>query len=106
MSNTIGEPIVPTFTPLSLSELPPPPRMVVAIDAEFVAVTREETRLDHRGRSVVVKPARLALARVSCVRGEGPMTGVPFIDSYIQQAEPVLDHPTRLAGLLSALDHP
>ena len=33
-------------------------------------------------RAVVVKPARLSLARVSCLRGEGPMAGVPFIDAF------------------------
>ena len=35
---------------------------------------------------MVVKPARLALARVSCIRGEGSMAGVPFLDSCIMQA--------------------
>jgi PAB-dependent poly(A)-specific ribonuclease subunit 2 len=87
------------FTPLSSSEVPPRKGALVAIDAEFVAVTREVTRLNAKGRTVVVKPARLALARVSCVRGQGPMEGVPFIDSYIQQAEPVIDYLTRYSGL-------
>ena len=88
-----------SFTPLGTHELPPPRGMLVAIDAEFVAVSRELTRLDHRGKAVVLKPARLALARVSCVRGAGPMAGVPFIDSYIRQAEPVVDYLTRFSGL-------
>ena len=79
----------PSFTPLMESEWPVKAGSLVAIDAEFVAVTREQTRTDHRGRTIVIKPARLALARVSCVRGEGDMAGVPFIDSYVQQAEPV-----------------
>ena len=64
----------------------------MAIDAEFVAVTQEETRPGPRGKAIVIKPARLALGRVSCVRGDGPNAGVPFIDSYIQQAEPVVDY--------------
>jgi PAB-dependent poly(A)-specific ribonuclease subunit 2 len=42
---------------------------------------------------------RLALARVSCLRGEGPMQGVPFIDSCVIQAEPVVDYLTRYSGL-------
>jgi hypothetical protein len=54
----------------------------VAIDAEFVAVSQEQTRAGPRGKVVVVKPARLALARVSCIRGDGPNAGVPFIDSH------------------------
>ena len=98
-TNTLGKVLVPTFTPLALSELPIRRGFKVAIDAEFVAVSREETRLDQRGRTVVVKPARLALARVSCVRGEGPRAGIPFIDSYVQQAEPVIDYLTRFSGL-------
>ena len=89
----------PTFTPLGPRELPPKRGMLVAIDAEFVAVTREVSRPGRHGKAVVVKPARLALARVSCVRGEGPMAGVPFIDSYVQPAEPVVDYLTRFSGL-------
>ena len=58
---------------------------LVAIDAEFVAVSKEVTRRSGGGKTVVVKPARLALARVSCLRGDGSLAGVPFIDSYIQQ---------------------
>ena len=75
-----------TFTPLGPSEMPLRRGTPVAIDAEFVAVSREETRLGPRGQTVVVKPARLALARVSCIRGEGSMAGVPFLDSCIMQA--------------------
>lgn len=89
----------PSFRPLSGLELPINPGRLVAIDAEFIAVSREVTRPGWRGSTVVVKPARLALARVSCVRGEGPLAGVPFIDSYIQQAEPVVDYLTRYSGL-------
>ena len=47
----------------------------------------------------MVKPARLSLARVSILRGEGTMAGVPFIDAYVQQAEPVVDYLTRYSGL-------
>ena len=75
----------PTFTALSPGESTLQRGALVAIDAEFVAVTREVTRVGARGKTIVVKPARLALARVSCLRGDGPMAGVPFIDSYVQQ---------------------
>lgn len=40
-----------------------------------------------------------ACVQVSCVRGEGPLEGVPFIDSFIMQAEPVVDYLTRYSGL-------
>jgi len=75
-------------------------RSLVAIDCEFVCVqeplmeTNEETK-----EEVVVRPARLVLARVSVVRGEGPMMGVPFIDDYIATSEPVVDYLTRFSGL-------
>ena len=89
-----------SFTPLGAAELPLKRGALVAIDAEFVACTRELTRPGTRGKkAVVVKPARLSLARVSCLRGEGPMAGVPFIDAYVQQAEPVVDHLTKFSGL-------
>ena len=88
-----------TWTPLRSHEMPRA-GMVVAIDAEFVAVSHEVTRPGRRGKTIVVKPARLALARVSCLRGEGGMmAGVPFLDSCIQQAEPVVDYLTRYSGL-------
>ena len=74
----------------------------MAIDAEFVAVTHEVSRPGPRGKPVVVKPARLALARVSCLRGDrGPLEGVPFIDSYVQPSEPVVDYLTRFSGLVA-----
>mmetsp|Transcript_25096 Transcript_25096/g.62193 ORF Transcript_25096/g.62193 Transcript_25096/m.62193 type:complete len:718 (-) Transcript_25096:393-2546(-) len=91
------------FQPLNsqpgVKELPLRKGQLVAIDAEFVAVSQEVTRRSPKGKTVVVKPARLALARVSCIRGDGPLAGIPFIDSYIMQAEPVVDYLTRFSGL-------
>ena len=75
------------ITPLAAHELPPKAGQLVAIDAEFVAVTHELTRPGKTaGKTIVVKPARLSLARVSILRGSGTMAGVPFIDAYVQQA--------------------
>lgn len=88
------------ITPLAAHELPPKEGQLVAIDAEFVAVTHELTRPGKTvGKTIVVKPARLSLARVSILRGSGTMAGVPFIDAYVQQAEPVVDYLTRYSGL-------
>ena len=42
---------------------------VVALDAEFVCAEKEETIVKDDGKIVVVKPARLVLARVSVIRG-------------------------------------
>lgn len=38
---------------------------------------------------------RLALARVSVLRGEGPKCGEPCIDDYVRCVDPVYDYLTR-----------
>ena len=43
---------------------------------------------------------RLALGRVSVLRGDGPEAGKPFIDDYIRTVEPVFDYLTRYSGIL------
>lgn len=49
---------------------------VVAIDCEFVCVQQELQEPEKEtGNMIVVRPARLTLARVSVVRGEGNMMG-------------------------------
>ena len=47
--------------------------------------------------------ARLGLARVSVVRGEGPLAGQPCVDDYIHLHEPVADHLTRFSGIVRPL---
>lgn len=49
--------------------------------------------------------ARLGLARVSVVRGEGPALGTPAIDDHIRSLEPITDYLTKWSGLVSA-PHP
>ena len=41
---------------------------IVGIDAEFVALTAEETELRMDGTNVVTKTSRMSLGRVSVVR--------------------------------------
>lgn len=45
------------------------------------------------------RPRRLALARVSVLRGAGPSAGLPFIDDYVATVEPVVDYLTRWSGI-------
>lgn len=42
---------------------------------------------------------RLALARVSVLRGQGPHAGTAFIDDYVASVEPVVDYLTRWSGI-------
>ena len=48
---------------------------VAGIDAEFVALTPPVMEVLSDGTERVSKPSRLALGRVSVVRGEGPLAG-------------------------------
>jgi hypothetical protein len=93
----------PSFQPLS-SRGPTAELMergtLVAIDCEFVSVQHELLARDaDTGEEKVVRPARLTLARVSVIRGEGPLAGVPFIDDYICSSEQVVDYLTQYSGI-------
>lgn len=50
--------------------------------------------------------ARLGLARVSVVRGEGAAAGSPAIDDYIRSLEPISDYLTKWSGLVSCTPPP
>ena len=51
------------------------------------------------GTKKVIRPARLSLARVSVLRGDGPKEGVPFIDDHIHTSEVVVDYLTEFSGI-------
>ncbi len=71
----------------------------MAIDAEFVALQREEIEIKADGSRETIRPSRLGLARVSVLRGGGEHQGVPFIDDYIAITEPVVDYLTAYSGI-------
>jgi PAB-dependent poly(A)-specific ribonuclease subunit 2 len=48
---------------------------------------------------MLLVPCRLALARVSVLRGSGPAAGTAFIDDYVACVEPVVDYLTRWSGI-------
>jgi PAB-dependent poly(A)-specific ribonuclease subunit 2 len=75
------------------------PGTLVAIDAEFVQMQQEETEYRSDGTKKVIRPARLSLARVSVLRGDGPKQGVPFIDDHIHTSETIVDYLTEFSGI-------
>ena len=72
---------------------------VVGIDCEFVALSKTEKQLHPDGSETILKAARLVLARVSVVRGQGSAKNECFIDDYVRAVEPVYDYLTRYSGL-------
>ncbi|KAF5324935.1 hypothetical protein D9611_004584 [Ephemerocybe angulata] len=83
----------------------PNPGTLVAIDAEFVSMQQEETEFRSDGTKKVIRPARLSLARVSVLRGDGPRQGVPFIDDHIHTSETIVDYLTEFSGIKCAYNH-
>ena len=103
---------------LDPDELPIPGKgTLVSIDAEFVLMqqvslkisvlfslstswlAQEETEFRSDGTKKILRPARLSLARVSVLRGDGPRKGVPFIDDYIHTSEIIVDYLTEFSGI-------
>ncbi|ODV58481.1 poly(A)-specific ribonuclease, partial [Ascoidea rubescens DSM 1968] len=78
----------------------PNPGSLVAIDAEFVLLEREEVELRSDGTRSLIKPQKQSLARVSVLRGDnGPKQGVPFIDDYIIIRSTIADYLTSFSGI-------
>jgi len=78
---------------------PPQPMTPYGIDAEFVALQREEIEIKADGTRETIRPSRLGLARVSVLRGSGHDADLPFIDDYIAITEPIVDYLTQHSGI-------
>jgi PAB-dependent poly(A)-specific ribonuclease subunit 2 len=90
---------------LRFEELPRPGTLV-AIDAEFVSMQQEETEFRSDGTNRVIRPARLSLARVSVLRGDGPKEGIPFIDDHIHTSDVIVDYLTEFSGIKCTFPFP
>ncbi|EGD73751.1 hypothetical protein PTSG_11507, partial [Salpingoeca rosetta] len=89
----------PSFHQLSEHDLPQEGDLV-AIDAEFVSLRKQDAKIrSTQTRKNIIKPAHLALARLSVVAGSGPLTGRAIIDDYLTMTEPVVDYVTRFSGI-------
>lgn len=87
------------FRPMSENEPLPDKDTHVAIDAEFVRLLREEIDVGADGTRTMTRPARLGLARVSVLRGDGHDQELPFIDDYIAVDDEIEDYLTQYSGL-------
>lgn len=95
----VRENIQREYTLLTKEEAPKPGTLV-AMDAEFVMLQQEETEIISDGTRSLLRPRVLSLARVSVVRGEGALQGIPFIDDFIMMREDtIVDYLTQFSGI-------
>lgn len=78
----------------------PEPGSLVAIDAEFVSLNSEQVEIRYNGKTNLLRPKVLSLARISALRGnDGDSFGVPFIDDYIVHTSSIHDYLTTFSGI-------
>lgn len=68
--------------------------------AENFVNLQEEVEIHSDGHRKLIRPAKMCLARVSVLRGQGPLSGVPFIDDHIHTSQPIVDYLTEFSGIM------
>ena len=90
----------PTFQQLQSRDEIPGEGDIVALDAEFVSIAKEEAEIrSGQHKKATLKPAHMACARISAVFGSGPRKGQVLFDDYINTPEPVVDYLTKYSGI-------
>ncbi|KAK3994582.1 PAB-dependent poly(A)-specific ribonuclease subunit PAN2 [Cladorrhinum sp. PSN332] len=79
----------------------PGPGTIFAIDTEYVSLKQEELLVTSQGEKETIRPAWLALGRVSLVRAGGEREGAAFVDDWVNIREKVVDYLTPFSGISS-----
>lgn len=92
----LEQPTRPNMLQLTPEEIRP--GATVALDAEFVLLSKEIAELHSDGTKSLIRPQILSLARVSVVDGNS-VPPKPFIDDIVATTGPVLDYLTKFSGI-------
>ena len=70
-----------------------------------VSIPQEETEFRAGGTNRVIRPARLSLARVSVLRGDGAKD-IPFIGDHIDTSDVIVNYLTEFSGIRCTFPFP
>jgi PAB-dependent poly(A)-specific ribonuclease subunit 2 len=92
INKATARPAASTFKPVQPDEILTD-KAVVAVGAEFVALLLEQSE------RTIGKVPRRCPARITVIRGDGPLEGIPLIDDYIAQSEQSIEFLAQYCGV-------